>query len=164
MSIALLTIGLTRRTLFRAIPLGGLGLAGLTLIARPALGASEPNETEENELIERLIGRPATESSRLRLEMPPVFSNGFGVPLTLTVDSPMTETDYVRQVHVLAPRNPILVVADFQYTPQSGRASVSTRVRLAQSQNVLAVAQMSDGSVLKARTWVEVTINGCPSN
>jgi sulfur-oxidizing protein SoxY len=154
----------TRRALLRAASWGGLGLVGAALTTRPGLSASDALQTEENELIERLIGRSATESSRLRLEMPPVFSNGFGVPLTLTVDSPMTETDYVRQVHVLAPRNPILVVVDFQYTPQSGRASVSTRVRLAESQNVLAVAQMSDGSVLKARTWVEVTINGCPSN
>ena len=137
---------------------------GAPLTTRPGLGVSDALQTEENELIKRLTGKEATESSRIRLEMPSVFSNGHGVPMTLTVDSPMTESDYVRQVHVLAPRNPILVVADFQYTPQSGRASVSTRVRLAESQNVLAVAQMSDRTVLMARAWVEVTINGCPTN
>jgi sulfur-oxidizing protein SoxY len=75
----------------------------------------------------------------------------------------MNEADFVRHVHVLAPRNPIPVVARFEFTLQSGRASVSTRVRLAESQNVLAAAEMSDGSVLVGRTFVEVMINGCPT-
>jgi sulfur-oxidizing protein SoxY len=127
------------------------------------LGAPEAGEVPEKELIERLTGKSAIESPRVRLDMPKSFGNGFGVPLTLTVDSPMTGADYVRQVHVIAPKNPILVIADFQFTPQSGRASVSTRVRLAQSQNVVAVAQMSDGTALMARTWVDVQINGCPT-
>ena len=104
------------------------------------------------------------QSPRVRLELPSTFSNGHGVPMTLAVESPMTEADYVRQVQVLAPRNPILIVAGFQFTPDSGRAAVSTRIRLAEPQNVLAVAEMSDGSLLLARSWVEVTINGCPTN
>jgi sulfur-oxidizing protein SoxY len=81
--------------------------------------------------------------------------------LTLEVDGPMTQTDHVRLVHVLAPRNPIILVGSFQFTPQSGRACVSTRVRLAEPQNVLAAAEMSDGSVLMAKTWVKVDTNGC---
>ncbi len=125
-------VALTRRALLRAASWGGLGLVSAALAARPGLGASNAIQTEENELITRFIGKEATESSRIRLEMPPVFSNGHGVPMTLTVDSPMTESDYVRQVHVLAPRNPILVVADLQFTPLSGLAAISTRVRLAE--------------------------------
>jgi sulfur-oxidizing protein SoxY len=93
--------------------------------------------------------------------MPPVFGNGYTVPLSLEVDSPMIQTDYVRVVHVLAPRNPIIIVGSFQFTPQSGRARVSTRIRLAEPQNVLAAAEMSDGTVLMTKTWVRVDTNGC---
>jgi sulfur-oxidizing protein SoxY len=93
--------------------------------------------------------------------MPAVFPNGYSVPLTLDVDTPMSEQDHVRVVHVLAPRNPIVVVAAFHFTPSSGRAHVSTRIRLAAPQTVLAVAEMSDGAVLMARSWVKVATDGC---
>ncbi|MGH6927078.1 MAG: thiosulfate oxidation carrier protein SoxY, partial [Dongiaceae bacterium] len=86
---------------------------------------------------------------------------GYTVPLTFDVDSPMTEADHVRVVHVVAPRNPLVRVASFHFTPRSGRARVSTRIRLAEPQNVIAVAEMSDGSLLMAKTRVEVEINGC---
>ena len=93
--------------------------------------------------------------------MPAVFPNGYTVPLSFDVDSPMNEADYVRHVRVLAPRNPLIEVADFRFTPRSGRARVSTRIRLAEPQNVLVVADMSDGTLLLARTWIKVDINGC---
>jgi sulfur-oxidizing protein SoxY len=73
----------------------------------------------------------------------------------------MTENDHVRRVHVLAPKNPIIVVATFQFTPQSGSAAVSIRIRLAEPQMVLAVAEMNDGALLMARTWVKVETDGC---
>jgi sulfur-oxidizing protein SoxY len=130
----------------------------------PARAASEENQTGEDAFIKQIIGKAATESSQVRLEMPQVFRNGNGVPLTLTIDSPMTEADHVRQVHVIAPKNPIPIIAVFQFTPLSGRAVVSTRVRLAEPQNVLAVAQLSDGACLMTRTFVEVMENGCPTH
>jgi sulfur-oxidizing protein SoxY len=97
----------------------------------------------------------------MRLDMPAAFPNGYTVPMSLEVDSAMTGADHVRQVRVLAPGNPLVEVADFRFTPGSGRARVSTRIRLAKPQEVLAVAEMSDETMLLARTWVKVDINGC---
>ena len=73
----------------------------------------------------------------------------------------MTEADHPRAIHVLAPRNPFLRVATFHFTPASGKARLSTRIRLAKPQNVIAVAEMSDGSLLMTKSWVEVEIDGC---
>jgi sulfur-oxidizing protein SoxY len=142
----------TRRTALRAAAVLGFAFA-----IRPVLSAPDP----EIALAEQLFGRTPVPSDRLRLEMPAVFPNGYTVPLTFDVDSPMTEADHVRAVHVVAPRNPLIRVASFHFTPRSGRARISTRIRLAEPQNVIAVAEMSDGSLLMAKTRVEVEINGC---
>jgi sulfur-oxidizing protein SoxY len=154
MNTALSSIAVLRRTIFRA---AWLGLAGGTLAATPGFAASD----EDNDLIGRLIGRKATDSPRVQLLMPAVFGNGYSVPLTLNVDSPMTETDHVRTVHVIAPKNPIVIAAKLQFTPASGRVAVSTRIRLAEPQTVIALAEMNDGAVLMARTPVKVDTNGC---
>jgi sulfur-oxidizing protein SoxY len=149
--------GVTRRAVLQGLSGGGVGLASVALVSQRSVTVDD----EAIELVKRLTGRIPTESNRVRLDMPAVFPNGYTVPLSLEVDSPMTEADYVRHVRVLAPRNPLIEVADFRFTPRSGRARVSTRIRLAQPQNVLAVAEMSDGTFLLARTWVKVDINGC---
>ncbi len=112
-------------------------------------------------LIKHLTGKTPTESDRVHLTMPRVFPNGYTVPLTLVIDSPMTETDYVRYARVLAPRNPLIEVATFHFVPQRSEPRVSTRIRLAEPQHVLAVAEMNDGALLMTKTWVEVATNGC---
>jgi sulfur-oxidizing protein SoxY len=141
----------------RRAVLGAAALAGLALGVRSAKGAPDP----EMALAEQLFGRAPVPSDRLRLDIPPVFPNGYTVPLAFDVDSPMTDSEHVLAVHVVAPRNPLVRVASFHFTPRSGRARISTRIRLAEPQNVIAVAEMSDGSLLMAKTWVEVEINGC---
>jgi sulfur-oxidizing protein SoxY len=157
------TLPFTRRKLLTMGSLGGLFLASAPIAVRPGITAIADGQTEENELIARLTGKSPADSARVRLNMPATFINGHSVPLTLAIESQMNEADHVRHVQVVAPRNPICVVARFQFSPQSGRAEVSTRVRLAESQNVIAAAEMSDGSLLVGRTYVEVMINGCPS-
>ncbi len=149
--------GLTRRALLAATGVGGAGLTGVALL----LALRARADDEASELLQRLTGRVPTASSRVRLLMPSSFPSGYTVPLTLEVDSPMTEADHVRRVRVIAPRNPIIEVADFHFTPQSGRAHVSTRIRLAEPQFVLAVAEMSDDGLLMTKTWVKVDTNGC---
>ena len=144
-------IGLTRRALLTCVA----GFASVTIASRSSAG------DDAVELIERLIGKTPTESDRLHLVMPRVFPNGYIVPLSLAVESPMTEADHVRQVHVLAPRNPLIEVATFHFVPQRSECRVSTRIRLAEPQHVLAVAEMNDGTLLMARAWVEVSTNGC---
>jgi sulfur-oxidizing protein SoxY len=116
---------------------------------------------EAAELIERLTGKTPTESDRLHLVMPRTFPNGYTVPLSIEVDSPTTENDHIRHVRVVAPRNPLIEVASFHFVPQRGQAPVSTRIRLAEPQYVLAVAEMNDGTLLMTKTWVEVATNGC---
>jgi sulfur-oxidizing protein SoxY len=137
---------------------GGAGLASAALISPHSARASDD---EAIELIKRLTGKVATQSDRVRLAMPRVFANGYIVPLSLEVDSPMTESDHVRRVRVIAPRNPIIEVACFNFSPQRSAARTSTRIRLAEPQHVLAVAEMSDGTLLMNKTWVEVATNGC---
>lgn len=107
-----------------------------------------------------LGGREAKEG-RILLDLPEIAENGNTVPLTIVVDSPMTEEDHVVAVHVMTERNPDPEVATFRFTPRSGRATVSTRIRLAGTGRVHAVAEMSDGSVYTTARDVEVIIGGC---
>ena len=83
------------------------------------------------------------------------------MPIAFEIDSPMTESDYVKAVHIFAEKNPLPNVASFHFTLRSGKARASTRMRLAKTQNVVAVVEMSDGSVYMAKTEVKVTIGGC---
>jgi sulfur-oxidizing protein SoxY len=112
-------------------------------------------------LVRQMIGRTASESDRVRISMPRVFPNGSAVPFSLAVDSPMTERDYVKSVRLLAPKNPIIEIGAFHFTPRHGVARVTTRIRLAEPQHVVAVAEMSDGTLLMNAAWVEVETNGC---
>jgi sulfur-oxidizing protein SoxY len=145
-------MGLTRRGLMMSAAGCSVGL-----IAR----ARADDDTELYDVVKGLIGRDATWSERIHLTMPRVFPNGYTVPLMLQIDSAMTSTDHVRQVRVLAPRNPIVPVATFHFVPERSQPQVSTRIRLAEPQFVVAVATMQDDALLMAKAWVEVATNGC---
>ena len=93
--------------------------------------------------------------------MPAVFPTGYTVPMELKVDSPMTENDYVKRIRVFAPENPLIDVASFNFVPRRSVPHVSTRIRLAKPQFVVAVAEMGDGTLLMAKTYVDVATNGC---
>src|SRR5437879_4672886 len=108
-------LGLTRRTILKAACAGSVGVASVVLTSPRSASGTEEAMT----LVERLMGKTPTTSDRLRLEMPPAFANGYTVPLDVEVDSPMTEADHVQHVHVLAPQNPLIMVATFDFTPQS---------------------------------------------
>lgn len=144
--------GLTRRELF---------LTGAAGVATATLGSPASASDDAVELVERLTGKMPTESERLHLVMPRTFPSGYTVPLSLEIDSPMTEGDHVRHVLVVAPRNPLIEVATFYFVPQRSQPRLSTRIRLAEPQYVLAIAEMNDGRLLMTKTWVEVATNGC---
>jgi sulfur-oxidizing protein SoxY len=146
-------MGLSRRDVFMA---GGAALA--TALFSPA---SARAQDEAVQLVERLTGQTATVSDRLHLVMPAVFPTGYTVPMDLDIDSPMTEDDHVKRIRVFAPQNPLLEVASFNFVPQRSIARVSTRIRLAEPQYVVAVAEMSDGTLLMTKTFVDVATNGC---
>ena len=147
--------GLTRRELFLA---SAAGVASVTIVS---LAKAHDDVDEAAELIKRLTGRIAIASDRLHLVMPRTFPNGYTVPLNVEIDSPMTENDYVRYVRVVAPRNPLIEVATFHFVPQLSQPRVSTRIRLAEPQDVLAFAELNDGTLLMTKTWVDVATNGC---
>ena len=96
-----------------------------------------------------------------QLEIPRLAENGNIVPVAITVDSPMTEQDYVESIHLFAERNPLPRVLEAELGPRNGRARIATRIRLAVSQQVLAVAIMSDGTLWSTAADVEVTVGGC---
>ena len=147
--------GLTRRELFLA---SAAGFANAAIVS-PAKASDEIDEAAE--LIKRLTGKTATASDRLHLVMPRTFPNGYTVPLNVDIDSPMTENDYVKYVRVVAPRNPLIEVATFHFFPQLSQPRVSTRIRLAEPQDVLAFAELNDGTLLMTKTRVDVATNGC---
>ena len=151
------TVPFTRRAVLTAAAAAGAGFAGH--VFAPPVDASEIDDAVA--VVMQLTGKTPVESDRVHLAMPRTFPNGYTVPLSLEIDSAMTESDHVRDVRVLAPRNPIIEVARFHFVPQRSEPRVSTRIRLAEPQYVLAVAEMSNGAFLMNKTWVEVATNGC---
>jgi sulfur-oxidizing protein SoxY len=135
------------------------GSSGLIAIGLPIRDIRAQEEAID--LIELLTGHRAVPSGRVRLLMPPIFPNGYTVPLTLEVDTPMTERDHVRNVRIFAPKNPINEVVGFHFAPLRSAPRVSTRIRLAAPQDVIAVAEMNDGAFLMTQTFVQVATNGC---
>jgi sulfur-oxidizing protein SoxY len=151
------TASFTRRTVLTAAAAAGAGFAS-GVFASP-VDVSESNN--DVAIVKQLTGKTPVESDRVHLVMPKTFPNGYTVPLFLEIDSPMSEADYVRHVRVFAPRNPLIEVARFNFVPSRSEPRVSTRIRLAEPQYVLAVAEMNDDALLMTKTWVEVATNGC---
>lgn len=111
--------------------------------------------------IARLTNGATVRPGRVTLELPALAENGNSVPFTVRVESPMSANDYVKAIYVFAERNPRPLVVTFHFQPQSGRAEVTTRIRLAGTQRVLAIAAMSDGTFWSGRTNVVVTAAAC---
>jgi sulfur-oxidizing protein SoxY len=144
----------TRRGVL-ALAAGGMAITVLTRPASAQLAA--PTQAA----IDRLRGSRTPQEGRITLRAPPIAENGNTVPLTVSVESPMTAADHVKAIHVFADKNPTPEVATFHLTPAMGRASADTRIRLGQTQDVVALAEMSDGTLFMARAEVKVTIGGC---
>jgi len=134
-----------------------IGAGACLLIVRPA--AATPEELAAA-LREMFGDRPIT-PGRVKLEIPRLAENGNLVPVVLSIDSPMSEQDYVASLHLFAERNPLPRILDVELGPLNGRARVTTRIRLAVSQQVHAVAVMNDGTLWSAAADVEVTVGGC---
>ena len=114
-----------------------------------------------NAAIDKLTGGTATKSGRIKMKTPIIAENGAVVPIIISVDSPMTDSDYVKSLSVFVQNNPSPEVAAFNFTPACGAAEVKVNCRMAKTSAVVAVAIMSDGSVYKAEKTVKVTIGGC---
>jgi sulfur-oxidizing protein SoxY len=138
-----------------------LGLSAGVLIASvldlPAFAAPAEAEAE----IAKFTGGKPTQAGPITIELPEIAENGNTVPLSITVDHPMSPEKYVSEILVVSDANPRPVIATFHLTPLSGRAQAATRIRLAATQNVTVVARTNEGRLLTASKQVKVTIGGC---
>jgi sulfur-oxidizing protein SoxY len=134
-------------------------IASLAAFLSPKMAmADEPAVAAE---IKKLYGDKKLDSGKIKLDVPEIAENGLVVPVNVEVESPMTEQDYVKAVHVFADGNPFPGVVSYRFSPACGKASASTRMRLAQTQNIICIAEMSDGKLYLAKGNVKVTIGGC---
>jgi len=111
--------------------------------------------------IRNVVGTAVVLTGKVKLDLPPLVENGNTVPMTVSVSSAMTPDDYVRSIHVFNEKNPQPNIGNFYLGPHAGRAQISTRVRLADSQKITAVAHLSDGSFWSASLDVVVTLAAC---
>ncbi|WP_343036052.1 thiosulfate oxidation carrier protein SoxY [Hongsoonwoonella zoysiae] len=146
---------LNRRQIM-ALGVGSAAFATTMSLSLPALAANDAQA-----LINAFTGGAEAGEGALSLDAPEIAENGNTVPIEVTVDSPMTDDDYVEAVLIVANGNPNASVATFHFTPMSGEALASTRIRLAKTQDVIAVARMSNGTFAIDRKTVKVTIGGC---
>ena len=146
-----------RRDVLKAAGLGALAVAAGSILSTEAFAS--PSEAKA--VLNKLTGGAKAKSGRVHLKLPEIAENGRTVPISVKVDSPMTAKDYVKSIHIISEGNPNADVVSFNLTASSGKADISTRIRLGKTQNVLAAAVMSDGSVYLAKKKIKVTIGGC---
>jgi sulfur-oxidizing protein SoxY len=127
------------------------------LVVRPAAATPEGLAAA----LKETFGDTPVTPGKVALELPKLAENGAIVPVTVSVESPMTEQDHVKRIHLFAEKNPLPRIVEFELGPHNGRARVSSRIRIADSQQITAVAAMSDGSLWSAAVQVEVTVTGC---
>ena len=124
-------------------------------------GSARATPAEVRLAIYKLTGNAPLRSGRVTLDLPALVENGNSVPLTVRVDSPMTAADHVKAIHVFVEKNPLPVAASFVLGPRCGRAEVSTRIRLADTQTVQVVCEMSDGTFWSGAAESVVTAVAC---
>jgi sulfur-oxidizing protein SoxY len=139
---------------------GGVA-AGLGLGAVITVVPARATPAAMQEAIRKVAGASKVSPGRVKLEMPPLSENGNTVPLTVSVESPMTAADHVKAIHLFTELNPQPDVASFRLGPRAGRARVITRIRLATTQTVVAVSELSDGSFWSDTAAVVVTLAAC---
>ena len=136
-----------------------LAAGGLALGAGLKPGSARAQAMQD--AVARVVGVAKVREGKVKLTVPSLVENGNTVSLSVTVDSPMTEADHVKAIHIFNEKNPQPDVASFQLGPRAGRASVATRVRLADSQRLVAICQMSDGTFWSDSADVVVTLAAC---
>ena len=137
----------------------GAGSAALTIVGwnQDAFAAAKEAADE----IAKFTGGKTAAKTKVSIELPEIAENGNTVPLAVSIDAPMTADNYVSDILVVAEGNPNPGVATFHFTPMSGKAEASTRIRLATTQNIVVVAKTSKGEFFTGQKLVKVTIGGC---
>jgi sulfur-oxidizing protein SoxY len=142
----------TRRRFLAAI--GGMGALA---VARPALATPENMKSA----LRQIVGEAPVKAGKIKIDLPPLVENGNTVALGVSVESPMTAKDYVKAIHVVTEKNPQPNVISVKLGPRAGRADIQTRIRLADTQTVVAVCEMSDGTFWSDKVDVIITLGAC---
>ena len=144
---------------------GRLGLAGrAAVIGAVPIVTLRPSEATPAMLasaIRNVVGNATVQTGRVKIDVPPLVENGNTVPMTVSVASPMTAEDHVKSIHVFNEKNPQPNIGNFYLGPHAGRGQISTRIRLADSQKITAIAHLSDGSFWQTSVDVVVTLAAC---
>ena len=146
----------------RRFLIGAAGLAGgaaLVTMLPPTRAGATPEAMQA--AIKKIVGNAPLQKGKVKIELPPLVENGNAVPLGLKAESPMTDADHVKAIHVFTEKNPQPNVVSFQIGPRAGTVNISTRMRLADTQFVMAVAEMSDGTFWSDEIEVVVTMAAC---
>jgi len=146
-----------RFDLTRASRRAFLAGAGAVLIVRP----SQATPATMAAAIRQIAGEAEIKPGKIKLGIPPLVENGNSVAITITADSPMTAADHVKSMHVLTEKNPLPNVISVKLGPRAGKAEVSTRIRLADTQTVVAICELSDGTFWSDKVDVILTLSAC---
>lgn len=157
MTIRPFAAAVSRRQAMKTAGAGVLALAATTL----ASGGANATPEKTSAYLSKVFGGKPMKEGKVELKLPEIAENGSTVPVTVHVESPMTGSNYVKRIVIAAEKNPNPEVVIFNLGPSSGKAEVSTRIRLGGTQNVVAAAEMSDGTIYTGKRQVKVTIGGC---
>jgi sulfur-oxidizing protein SoxY len=153
-----------------AVTVAGLGTLSTRVLAESGFdaeiagkppAAADAHSAAFNEALKQILGEAKPAETGLMLDLPELAENGNTVPYKLAVESPMTDTDYIKTMYLFSTANPQALVGAFHLVPASGKAHVAGRMRLARTQDVVALAQRSSGEFMIVTRRVEVTIGGC---
>jgi sulfur-oxidizing protein SoxY len=150
-----------RRFLVDAAALTGGLVGGLALVSVVPSGSARATPAMMQTAMRKVMGEATVRKGKVTLDLPPLIENGNAVSVSVAVDSPMTAEDYVKAIHIFNEKNPQPNVVSVHLGPRAGKASLATRIRLADSQKVVAVAEMSDGSFWSDEADVVVTLAAC---
>ena len=136
-------------------------LAGAAAITLLPMASADATPEALQAAIREIVGDAKLNEGRITIDLPPLVENGNTVPLTISVESPMTDADHVKAIHVLNEKNPQPHVFSAWLGPRAGKAVLSTRIKLADTQKIVAIAETSNGAFWTARADVIVTIAAC---
>jgi len=149
--------GVTRRDVLRHAGAATLAIA----VVRPPIGEAESAPAAMQEAIRKIVGDAKINPGKVKLDVPPLVDNGNVVGCAVTVDSPMTAADHVKAIHSFNEKNPQANVISVRLGPRAGTPAIATRIRLADTQEIMAIAELSDGSFWSDRANVIITLGAC---
>jgi sulfur-oxidizing protein SoxY len=138
-----------------------IGSAGIGLVSALPVGSASATPAMLEQAIRNVVGESNLQKGKITLEVPPLVENGNAVPVTIIVESPMSKADHVKSIHIFNEKNPQPHVISVALGPRAGKARVATRIKLADTQRVVGIAEMSDGSFWTGEANVIVTIAAC---